>query len=396
MRLYNNLIKLISAIIFISIMASCNSKKGNTEEEEEEVSSTFVALTNRQMNVINLKLGALDSTYIQSTVFATGILALHPQDKAKVNPMIGGIIKTINVLEGDKVKKGDLLATLEYPDFIQMQEDFIIKSNNIIYLEKEYIRQKKLNDKNVGSKKEFELAIAKYRSTKANIVALEIKLRMLGINVSKIKDGFMFGFVNILSPIDGSVSLVKSNIGSYVEVKNTIFEVVNNANVYADFTIYQKDIESIKIGQQINFTTAGFKNKIFKAEIQSIIPSIETNKKGIHIHANIINGDNTLIFGMYIDGKIITNNIKALVVSEHAVVMNDGLSYVFVKVENEGSEEDENKVMFKKIEVITGIINNGYYQIKLLNKLPADVKIVSYGAYYLLAEMGKGEVEDDD
>jgi len=391
-------------ILSISFLASCSSNlntEEEEEEEEEEASTEFVLLTEAQMEVIGLKLTKMEVRNLKITIPVTGELTLFAQEKADVSPIIGGVVESIKVIEGDKVKKGQVLATMEHPDFIQLQQDYINKLNTFKYLEKDYLRQNELHKNAVGSVKEFEKSKSVYLSTKSDVTALKMKLEMLNINVKKVQQGVIFQAIDIVAPISGMVSLIETNIGAYIAPKEKIFEIVNNNKLHVDLVIYQKDFNKVKLGQQLLFSVSGNHNKMFEAKIFSINPNIEKNINGTRVHAEIINNDSFLSSGMYVKGNLIVKNIKTLALPIDAVVSNDGLSYIFVKTKNqeneEGEEEDsEEKWTFRKTEVVLGEISEGYVQVKLLNDIPKDAQIVSYGAYYLLAEMGKGEVEDDD
>jgi len=394
----------VLVILSISFLASCSSNlntEEEEEEEEEEASTEFVLLTEAQMEVIGLKLTKMEVRNLKITIPVTGELTLFAQEKADVSPIIGGVVESIKVIEGDKVKKGQVLATMEHPDFIQLQQDYINKLNTFKYLEKDYLRQNELHKNAVGSVKEFEKSKSVYLSTKSDVTALKMKLEMLNINVKKVQQGVIFQAIDIVAPISGMVSLIETNIGAYIAPKEKIFEIVNNNKLHVDLVIYQKDFNKVKLGQQLLFSVSGNHNKMFEAKIFSINPNIEKNINGTRVHAEIINNDSFLSSGMYVKGNLIVKNIKTLALPIDAVVSNDGLSYIFVKTKNqeneEGEEEDsEEKWTFRKTEVVLGEISEGYVQVKLLNDIPKDAQIVSYGAYYLLAEMGKGEVEDDD
>ena len=129
-------IKLIIGIITIAaLMSACSSSSpkekeehGEHEEEghgghEEEGEEGIVSLTEQQMDAIGLKMVQIEKRTLNIAVSASGSLEMAPQDKADVSPVIGGIVKSVNVFEGDKVRKGQVLATLEHPDFIQLQQD---------------------------------------------------------------------------------------------------------------------------------------------------------------------------------------------------------------------------------------------------------------------------------
>ena len=428
-------IKLIFGILamafFITACGTSSTKESDEhgEHEEEGHEEGAVSLTEQQMDAIGLKLVQLERRTLNIAVSASGTLEVSPQDKADVSPIIGGLVKSIKVFEGDKVRKGQILATLEHPDFIQLQQDYINTVNSLDYLEKEYYRQKKLYEEKVGSGKDFQKTSADYLNSKSNADALRIKLNMLGINSVEVAKGIIYPLVNLAAPIGGIVSLVETNVGSYIEPLAKVFEIVDNDKIHADLMVFEKDIDKIKIGQKIFFTTTGVPDKELEAKIFAISPAFEQNPKAIHVHANIVTKNSRLLPDMYIQGKIIANDVAADVLPDHAIVTEEGKAFIFVKKEieehgdHDGEEHDdheeevndhddhegeehgdhdeeghedhgqEGKIKFEMIEVITGAKSNGFTEIKLLKPLPKNAQIAGSGAYYILAEMGKGETE---
>lgn len=425
-------IKLIFGILLmVMFLSSCGvgkqSNDGHEEHEEgghdDHGEKGTVSLTEQQMDAIGLRMVQLEKRNMTLGVQVTGALELAPQYRADISALMGGIVKSIKVIEGDKVRKGQTLATLEHPHFIQLQQDYIISLNNSEYLKKEYERQEKLYKEKVGSGKTFQKASADFNNNKSRVSALAIKLRMLGLNVTEISKGKIYSSVRIASPIQGIVSLVEANLGAYVAPLTKLFEVVNNAQLHADFRVYEKDISKISVGQKIFFTTTSLLGEEFEGEIHAISPVFESNPKALHIHADITNDKKNLIAGMYIQGRIIAENIVTTVLPEYSVVTEEGKSYVFVMIKGgphdhgtvivdqghkeehnhsidkkeEGGHEhvghDEGNRLFKKMEVIAGMKNDGFVEVKLLESLPKETQIVGKGAYFLLAEIGKGETE---
>jgi cobalt-zinc-cadmium efflux system membrane fusion protein len=444
-----NYIKSIFGILLIGfVISSCGSTSidkgddhaGHDEHAEESghdehAEEGTVSLTEQQMDAIGLKLLNIEERNMNIAVRVTGSLELAPQDRADVSPVLGGIVKQINVFEGDKVKKGDVLVVLEHPDYIQLQQDYISNLRMHEYLEKEYERQQKLYEEKVGSGKDFQKVSAEFNNSEATTRALEAKLNMLGLDAEEVAKGTIFPTLNVLSPMSGSVNLVETNMGAYAEPLSKLFEIVNNDKIHADLMVYERDISKVRLGQKIYFSTSSLPDLELEAKIYAISPAFENDPKVIHVHATIATKNKALIPGMYIHGRIVADQVKSLALPEHAIVMEEEKSYIFVKVEGEehdhGHEEEamdsaehdhdahadeegddhadegadehadehghdeheEGSWTFKMVEVITGISSDGFVEIKLLSPLPEGSQIAGNASYYLLAEMGKGETE---
>src|SRR5699024_442567 len=145
------------ALILAILLLGCNNQQSgehtqdNYEQEEHGEQAQTVELTSRQMESVGIQTGQFSRLPLQHSVKANGILELPPQNKADVSALISGAIRTINVIEGDKVEKGQVLALLEDPHVIDMQQDYVDASERLGYLEQEYQRKKRLLDEGVGS-----------------------------------------------------------------------------------------------------------------------------------------------------------------------------------------------------------------------------------------------------
>lgn len=402
---------LLVALLLISCNGTATPQKvteenhdGHDDHEGEEEKVTSVTITKQQMNAIDLVLGSVEKRNMSVGIPVTGNLELAPQDRADISPFMGGIIKSIRVIEGDHVKKGQVLATLQHPDFIQLQQDYIIGLSSLDLLKKNYERQKTLYEEKVGSGKAFQETTNEYNNKKTAIQALKMKLNMLGISANSVANGKIYSVLTVTSPFAGTVSLVETNIGAYVAPLSKLFEVVNNSELHADFRVYEKDINKVKVGQQLFFTTTSVEGTEFEGKIHAISPVFEENPRALHIHADIQNNKKNLIPGMYIQGRIIAENILTTTVPNDAIVSENEKSYIFVLTQEvthkeEASSKDEHdhdshsniELTFEMMEVTTGQIGEKYTEISMVNPLLKDAKIALSGAYYLLAEIGKGE-----
>ena len=126
-------LKSIIGIILMSILISACNSSSNTNHEDEHLhddhEENMVTLTQNQMDAINLEMAIVEEKNMNLDIQVNGTIELPPQHIADISPIMGGIVKNIFVIEGDRVKKGQVLATLQHPDFIQLQEDYIVNLN---------------------------------------------------------------------------------------------------------------------------------------------------------------------------------------------------------------------------------------------------------------------------
>lgn len=360
-------------------------------DEHDEGHDDEVHFSEQQYQSLKMKTDTLPIRNISSYVEANGQLEVPPQNEATVTAIIGSNVTLIKVIEGDKVTKGQVLAYLSHPNLITLQTDYIQNWNQLQYLEMEYQRQKKLFEEKVGSGKTFQKTQADYFSMKGLVMGYEAQLKMMGMRLDKVQQNEIYEKVPVTSPINGHVRLVEVKTGQYVQPQTEMFEIVNIDHIHADLMVFEKDMHKVKKGQQIRFTIESIASQELEAKIYSVGKAFEQDPKAIHIHAEIENKKGLLIPGMYIRGRIMINDVKSYVLPESGVVREGEKYYIFTA--NKENDNGKTEWAFKPVEVSIGTKDDGWVEINLLSSLDNGEVIAWNNAYYLLAEMKKGEAE---
>ena len=397
--------KILTAIIALTTLMSCNTEKKENhdgEGHEEHGQEGVVVLNEKQQEALKLKLGTFRMRNLTTVVKTNGQLNVAPESSAEVTAIIGGNVKVIKVFHGDKVKKGQVLAILEHPDYISLQEDFSVTAHQLEFLQQEFERQKKLYENNVGAGKDYQKVKSDYNTAKARYEGLKSRLQLLHISPEKVKEGIISNTINIISPINGYVNEIKIKVGTYVDAKDKLFEITDNSAIHADFMIYEKDVHLIEEGQKIHFTVSNRPGEELTATVFAIGKEFEPNTRSVHIHANIIEQTTGLVPGMYISGHLHTDEKYTTALPGDAIVTEGTKSFIFILDEsipdmhdhNEDDKDDHEKA-FRMVEVITGQKDDGFTEVHLLSPLPENTQVVMNAAYYLLADMKKEETEHE-
>lgn len=423
-------------LIIISITAvtvfllSCGSKKEeenkseekqNSEEHHDEHENPSTAmLTAEQIKSIKIELGGIEKKQLTASLKANGILQVPNQNKASVTALLGGVVKSILVQTGNSVNKGQVIATIANTSFITMQEEFLNVSSKTALSELEVARQKELQAGNAGALKNLQSAESELKTLKARKMSLQKQLELIGINANSLTSENLQSVINIISPINGIVSNVLINMGSFVDANNPIAEIVDNTQLHLDLYVYEKDLPKMKVGQTIHFTLTNNAGKEYDADVYAISNTFEESTKAIAVHA-VVKGDKTgLIDGMSISALVSLENANVDAVPTNAIINHDGQDFIFVvtdahKEEEHHAEGDKEKhdehghkheegekkenghteeegTTFEKIPVRKGTTDVGYSEITLLKEIPANSKVVVNGAFFILAKMNnKGE-----
>jgi len=360
-------------------------EEGHSEEEHgEEGHSGEIELTEQQMKAVDIQIGKIEEKNLTAVVKASGQLAVPPQNEAKVNLLSGGIIRRISVLEGQKVKKGQVLAIIENQDMIRLQQDYLSSKNGFSFVDAEYKRQQQLKAADAGTGKSFQLAEANYHAELSKIKALERQLQQLGISPSRVSSGKITSEIPVIAPIAGTIGTIAVTTGSFIQPGTSLMDIVDNSKIHADLLVYEKDLFKVQIGQKVSFRLTNQENQQIEGVLNGINKSFEDDTKGVIVHAVITRPLSNLIPGMYVTGLISVGTALAPAVPIDAVVKAEGKEYIFI-VEEEKTEAKEagHGTHFKKVEIVTGVSELGYINITPLEKLPANTRLVTKGAFYL-------------
>ena len=397
-----NIRYIILALLTVSLLVvACGNKENHNSEDgrsknddtksetKEDQSEEEVMLSQQQFEALQMKTDTLALRNMSGYVEANGTLEVPPQNEAAITSVVGANVVSIKVIEGDKVNKGQVVAYLSHPNIIKMQTDYLNTFSNSNFLKKNYERQQKLYDAGVGSGANFQKAEAEYDASKAMVNGLEAQLRLLNINTTSVRNGTIAQSISLRSPIDGFVQKVEVKTGQYVEPQTELFEIVNTHHVHADLMVFEKDVYKVKKGQKVTFTIQSIPDSELIAEIYSVSKTFEDNPKAVHVHAEIENKKGNLIPGMYIQGKIQVENTKTKALPESAII-KDGDRYYAFSVEKENDDWS-----FKPIEVILGAKDDNWIAVQFSEDIEPNTKFAYNNAYYLIAEMKKGEAEHE-
>jgi len=378
------------------VLVSCknNPKKLNTTEQATPDSTkrsgsvdAIITLTDEQIKAIGLQTGGIENRNLKTTLKVNGKLTLPPQNQAQVSVLMSGIVKTIDVTEGQFVNRGQLLTTLINSEIIQLQQDYMENKSKLNYLQQEYARQKSLQEERINATKTYQQVQTELSTIEAKQMGLKEKLQLYGISAEKISSSNFKNQITILAPISGYIHHVNLTMGKFADANSVLFDIVDNRFLHLDLTVFEKDIHKIKAGQKLTFTDANDKTHVHPATIFALNKAFENNEQAIIVHAKIDEKTEAILPGMYVEARIQIDDNKAEALPDEAIVSNGDEHYIYL-------QSGKNK--FKQIAVSIGAMDMGYTEIVPLEEIPANTKIVIKGAYYLLSQLTKGEGEHNE
>ncbi len=371
--------------LLVVFFISCGSEVNTTETKEEPANETKVELTEAQLKNSNIQTGKIEQRTISSLLKVNGKIEVPPQNMVSVSVPMGGYLKATKLQAGLHISKGEIIATMEDQQYIQLQQDYLTAKAHFSSTEKEFNRQKDLNQSKASSDKVFEEAQSEYLSQKVLIKSLSEKLKLISINPDNLNENTISRSINIYSPIDGFVSEVKMNIGKYANPTDVLFELVNPEDIHLQLTIFEKDLSKVSIGQKIFAYNNTNPDKKYICEVLLIGKDVSAERT-VQVQCHFEQYDKSLIPGMYMNAEVEVSTNNAFVIPNDGLVRFEGKQYVYTQTSPRS---------FEMQEVTTQNTENGFTQIIFADSGEMKDKVfVLKGAYTLLMKMKNTEEEE--
>jgi len=380
--------KNIAIILFITISFGCQNDHNSTEQGKESPETpgleNTVRLTSEQLEYASIDSVSLEKVNISGILRLNGNVEVDPDNRVSLSSALGGHIKSVNVLPGQAVRKGEVILTVEDNQFIQVQQDYLTTKAELTSAEADFNRQKGLNASKSVSDKAVEQAETEYLSLLATKRALEEKLRLINISPSQLTPANIRRGINIVAPFNGVISDVMVNKGKYVSPSDVLVELINPQSMLLRLKVFENDWSSVRVGQTIEAHTNQESDKKIQAEIISTGTIINDDGSALVI-ARVKNPQVVpLVPGLYVNALIRIENKNVYTLPNDAIVSFENKSYIFEWIDS---------ATFRMKEVTTGSSNDGKVEIVNYEDI-LDKPIVNKGAYSLLmAAKNKGEEE---
>lgn len=341
--------------------------KATTQARTPSNSGVTVSINEAQQKEIDLQLVAAKHGLIHKTVDSPGQVQPNAELSTLVSsPSAGRAIKVLARL-GDDVKTGQVMAVIKSDQIGQVQSDLLqnvlqakadIKQQEVglkldtITLERESI----LFKEQVSAKADLQAAQNAVEKDNANLASLRTKLGVF-IKVAQerltllgapsdsanrvITTGKLDPWVIIRAPMNGIVIERDINPGEMNDGTKQLFTVTNLSEVWLVANIFEKDIESVKEGQQAFVTVDSLPDHKFPARIVWVGDALSATTRTLPARANVANPQLMLKPNMFARMTVSVGNVSVLLVPQTAVIQKGDKTFVFVKTGNGTYQERE-------------------------------------------------------
>lgn len=372
-------------ITFLLVLPSqmfyaCGTDKDQSIEIAQESESNEIIITQAQFDKAQMTWDSLSVHTFSDFILANGMVDIPAEGRFDVSAYFGGNIIRFDLLVGQKIEKGQVLFTLENPEFVQMQQDYLDAMSQLSYLKSDYERQQTLNAENISSQKSFAKAESEYKSTMAITESLRKKLQLVNISATDLDPTKITSRANIYAPISGYIESIKVNQGTFLRPSDIALTIINKDHLHIELNVFEQDAIALEIGQQVTFYLPDNKSREFEGRIFLIGQSInERRMLNVHVHLDDEKESNQLVPGMFIEAKIAVKSSKNTALPFASVINSNEVNYVLAL------EKKENDLYYlKKTKVEIGLQDD--QMIEILSERDVNPKpiFLSKGGFQLI------------
>jgi cobalt-zinc-cadmium efflux system membrane fusion protein len=379
--IHKTLILLALSVFPFSCKEQATSVSDLSESPGQEA---LLRISQAQFEANGMALGGIVKKAFPRVVRVSGMLDVPPENRVVISAIYGGYVKNTTLLVGDRVRKGQVVVTLENPEFLTLQQHYLEAREQLPYLKSEFERQQTLLEEKISSEKLFLKAQSDYLTVLARKGSLEEQLKMLGIPPGQVQAGQLRSEIAFRAPIDGKVTRINIRKGAFVSPAAEILEIVNQDHLHLELSVFEKDIADISIGQQIRFTLPEVSGRVYEGSVYLIGSTIQDDRT-VKVHGHLADEDpNAFLVGMFVQAEILAGPDgdgagglpESPALPEEAILTDEGGSYVLVATENGGDG-----YAFRREAVEVGPTTDGFTALATLGNLRAEDRVLVKGAF---------------
>ena len=337
------------------ILTSCGTKPKPTEDKEKAatvVESNLIQLTKEQVALAQLVTAPIQLGKMKGMAHLNGVVDVPPTGIASVSIPMGGYVQDINLIPGTYVKKGQVLATVKDPTYVQLQENYLAAKAKLLYLQQDIERQKTLLTQEAVSKKAYQQLQADFATNQIQVKALSEQLKLINIQPDNLTTEKMTSLVQLIAPMSGYITKVNINRGKYVTPSDILLEIMDPNDLHAAITIYESAIAGFKVGMKGTVSLTQDPTKKYPVSILAVSHNINEDKTGL-LHCHFEKNPANVLPGMFLTADIVVETNEAILIPVNAVQRFQGKDFIFIQTAQNEFEAMEIQVRQTNAEYVT-------------------------------------------
>jgi cobalt-zinc-cadmium efflux system membrane fusion protein len=281
---------------------------------------------------LGVKLGKLEPVAQFPVLSASAKVVIPPAQEYVVSAAQAGFIEKLNVAVGDNVVKGQVLAQLNSPDLLMLQQEYLKADNALQLVSAIYQRDKKLLQEGLIADRRWQETSSQYHSAVSEVDKQKQLLEMTGMTAGEVgqfaKTHKLIRQLNVKAPITGVVIERLAIVGTHIDMMAPLYRVANLDQLWLELAIPQERIANIKVGDRIEI-----ENSTVSAKISLLGQSVNSENQAI-MARGVVDKQSLVSLrpGQRLNARIIQSNNKAMYkIPNAAIAQNQGKTFIFIR-----------------------------------------------------------------
>lgn len=328
--------KALHIMLALTLLGFQACKSDNSSENgasSTDANPNQIVLSPAQMQQGGVVVAPTELKSLSSSIPATGMLEIPPQQRISVTAPMAGYIKSTKLLEGMHVHKGEVLAEVQHPDVIRLQEDYLETAEKLKLADLDLKRQQQLQSGDAGIQRNLQTAQAEYNSLAARLSGLRSRLALIGIDAVSIQRESISGVYTIRAAQEGYVTAVNVHLGKFAAPQDVLFELIDNSHMHAELQVTEKYAHLLREGQSIRFELTNQPGTFYTASVYLIGKNLSENRT-VRVHGHLESDHASFLPGLFLNARIETGHDSLAAVPQAAVVRFGGSDVVLEELKS--------------------------------------------------------------
>lgn len=360
----------------VSITAKHNNQAHQFSYDQVEAR---VQLSDKQLMHNNIEVLTAGPASIKSVLDLQGEVKRNADKSVQIVSRVNGFVESASVSAGDKVRKGQILASVTSQSIADMRSELHAAQKRLHFAQQTYAREKQLWEDKISAKQDYLQAKNDLHEAEISARQLRQRLTAIGANISSKN----LALYQIRSPIDGIVTNKKVSQGQVLDEMDSLYEISDLSTVWVEIMVYAKDINIVKVGQKVSISSTSF-----TAETAGVIAYVSslvgTQSRTAMARVVIDNSDRTWLPGLPVKVNVISDQVDVpLAVSLEGIQTYRDKTVVFGRYGE----------YFEARPLVLGRRDDKY--VEVLEGIQAGENYAAENSFLIKADIGKAGASHD-
>lgn len=376
---------ILPGLLLALLLSACKpAQEENAAAEKEPQDPNVVELTPVLQNQV--KIATVGEAEIRDILRVPGSIQVDEQRVARIGASVTGRITDINVILGEDVKQGQVLATLNSTELAQNQLLYIKASQQIALQTKAVERARQLFEADVIGAAELQRREAELSAAQADLYTAKEQLHVLGMSDKSIaqiaNSGQMRSYSNVDARLAGTVISRRVNLGQVVQPAEELFIVADLSRVWAVAEVPEQQAELVQEGEDVDIEIPALSNRKFTGKLIFVADVVNPLTRTVTVRTDLENSDQAIKPDMLVSMLVQSKAVKQVAVPLRAVVRENDKDHVFVEIA-------PNKFRMREVE-----LGSKYQEMVSISEgLELGEKVIAEGAFHVNNERKRKELE---